>query len=146
PCADKAQRWATGRRAWEAADPSADFHMVIQDDVLVAENVLPALEGALDELGPDGVGSAYTGTGRPDQLTVMKRLQVARQQGHSWIWAAMLYWGPAGTAPVYTREETLDSAEHYSRRNRPPRSHYDDAIGACYLCDMRWRCGYATPS
>src|SRR5690606_21933434 len=59
PSAAKAQRWATGRRAWEAADPSADFHMVVQDDVLVAENVLPALEGALDELGPDGVVSAY---------------------------------------------------------------------------------------
>src|SRR5690606_34555266 len=79
PSADKAQRWATGRRAWEAADSSADFHMVIQDDVLVAENVLPALEVALDELGPDGVVSAYTGTGRPDQFNVMKRLQVDRK-------------------------------------------------------------------
>lgn len=146
PSADKAQRWATGRRAWEAADPSADFHMVIQDDVLVAENVLPSLERALDELGPDGVVSAYTGTGRPDQLNVMKRLRVARKQGHSWIWTPMLYWGPAVIAPVYTIEEMLDWAEDYSMRNRPPRSNYDYAIGAFYHYEMRWRCWYTAPS
>src|SRR5690606_40216397 len=56
-----------GRRAWEAHDPTADWHMVLQDDIHVSRNLLDGLELALDQIGLDGLASAYTGTGRPDQ-------------------------------------------------------------------------------
>src|SRR5690606_19690521 len=50
PSADKMQRWKVGRRCWEAADPDADWHLVLQDDVLVSQNLLAGLEQALQQL------------------------------------------------------------------------------------------------
>src|SRR5690625_4165865 len=44
PSDDRAQRWATGRAAWEAHDPTADAHIVLQDDALVSEDFLAGLE------------------------------------------------------------------------------------------------------
>src|SRR5699024_10684327 len=70
PSKDPAQRWATGRRAWEKYDPAADWHMVIQDDALVCDDLIAGLEVALNELGKEGLMSPYTGTGRPDQKNV----------------------------------------------------------------------------
>jgi len=52
PSAAPEQRWATGRRAWEAYDPDADWHLVIQDDAIVCQDMLAGLERALDRLGP----------------------------------------------------------------------------------------------
>lgn len=146
PSADKKQRWANGRRAWEAADSSADYHMVIQDDVLAAGNLIAGLEKALDVLGPDGLVSAYTGTGRPDQFTIRRKLRDAAARGESWIYTGLLYWGPAIIAPVYTIEDMLDWSEKYAGLNKPPRSNYDYAIGAFYKYEMGWRCWYTAPS
>lgn len=146
PSADKLQRWATGRRAWEAADSSADWHMVIQDDVLVGQNIVPALEQALDHLGSDGLVSAYTGTGRPDQLNVRRALKHAQQNDLSWISTRSLNWGPAIIAPVHSIEDMLSWAESHVRRNRPPKSNYDYAIGVYYRDVVGWRTWYTVPS
>src|SRR5690625_7707426 len=67
PSADPKQRWATGRRAWEAHDHDADWHMGIQDDAIAAPDLLAGLEKALDPLGSAGLVSAYPGTGRAGQ-------------------------------------------------------------------------------
>src|SRR5699024_3823256 len=68
PSTDPRQRWEVGKRCWQAADPRADRHLVIQDDALPCDDMLAGLARALDQVGRDGLVSAYTGTGRPDQL------------------------------------------------------------------------------
>src|SRR5690554_6703262 len=146
PSRNPMQRWATGRRAWEAHDPEADWHMVIQDDALACKDLIAGLEKALDVLGPDGLVSAYTGTGRPDQFTIRRKLRDAAARGESWIYTGLLYWGPAIIAPVYTIEDMLDWSEKYASLNKPPRSNYDYAIGAFYKYEMGWRCWYTAPS
>src|SRR5699024_8527373 len=81
PSEDPRQRWAKGRRAWESYDPSADYHLVIQDDALVCEDLIAGLEKALDVLGPEGLVSAYTGTGRPNQYHIRRALRHASEKG-----------------------------------------------------------------
>src|SRR5690606_32431577 len=54
PSPDPQRRWATRRAAWELHDPTADWHLVIQDDAIVCQDFLAGLEAALTELGPEG--------------------------------------------------------------------------------------------
>src|SRR5690606_8347560 len=61
PSKDKMQRWRNARNAWQTAydaDPAADWCLVLQDDVRVADNLLAGIEAALDHLGAAGLVSA----------------------------------------------------------------------------------------
>lgn len=142
PSKSLAQRWANGVRCWEAYDPAADWHMVIQDDALVCEDLMAGLEAALDVLGPEGLLSAYTGTGRPDQLHVRKALRHANDKGHSWMCTKSLCWGVAIIAPTATIPEMLDWC------SKPPRTRmtYDMRIGQYYRDVLGWRTWYTVPS
>lgn len=141
PSADKMQRWKVGRRAWEAHDPTADWHLVLQDDVLVSQNLLAGLEQALTQLGHDGLVSAYTGTGRPNQKAAQRALGHATRCNHSWLTLQSLHWGPAIIAPVHTIPHMLDWCE--------PRAHttnYDKLLGTYYRDILGWHTWYTVPS
>lgn len=142
PSADPAQRWANGLRCWEAADSDADWHMVIQDDALVCEDLMAGLESALDVLGPEGLLSAYTGTGRPNQNHVRKAWRHATDKGHSWMCTRSLCWGVAIIAPVKTIPDMLAwcSAKPRARKT------YDMRIGEYYRDVLNWRTWYTVPS
>lgn len=146
PSADKMQRWATGRSCWEAFDPSADWHLVLQDDVLVSKNLLAGLEKALHQIGPQGLVSAYTGTGRPDQQNIIRALAHAEAKGHSWMSTRSLNWGPAIILPTSVIPGMLTWCERHIRRNDRPRSNYDYAIGVYARDILGWRTWYTVPS
>jgi len=142
PSANPAQRWATGAAAWEAHDPDADWHLVIQDDAVPCRDLLAGLERALDELGPDGVVSAYTGRGRPNQPRVQPGLDRAAAGGHSWMWADRIYWGVAIAAPVKTIPGMLAWCSHHQRA----REKYDARIGRYFHERLGWRAWYTVPA
>lgn len=142
PSADPKQRWANGRRCWEAADPAADWHMVIQDDALVCADLMAGLEAALDVVGPEGLVSAYTGTGRPNQEHVRKALANAQHKGHSWMCTRSLCWGVAIIAPVKTIPDMLAWCSTGPRMKR----NYDMRIGQYYRDVLGWRTWYTVPS
>lgn len=142
PSPDPTQRWATGRAAWELHDPTADWHLVIQDDALACPDLLAGLEQALTELGPDGIVSAYTGTGRPDQRNVKRAIKYAQQHDHAWLPTWSLNWGVAIAAPTATIPAMLEWCSH------PNRAHlnYDMRIGQYYRDIQGWRTWYTHPS
>ena len=146
PSADKMQRWAVGRRCWEAADPGSDWHLVLQDDVLVSRNLLASLELALDHLGAQGLVSAYTGTGRPDQRNVRRALAHADRLQLSWMSTRSLNWGPAIIVPTASIPAMLDWCERHIRNHQPPKSNYDYAIGVYFRDVIGWRTWYTVPS
>lgn len=146
PSADKMQRWKVGRRCWEAHDPSADWHLVLQDDVIVSKDLLAGLAVALGHLGQVGVVSAYTGTGRPDQRNTLRALAHADQHGHSWISTRSLNWGPAVALPAHVIPDMLAWCEDHIARSKPPRSNYDYAIGTYVRDVLGWCAWYTVPS
>ena len=113
--------WDTGSRAWELYDPAADWHLVLQDDVLVVPDLLARTEALLDGLEHDGPVSLYIGRGRPRQPAV--RRAVAQAQD-GWVTMPWLLWGPAIILPTkhidYMLEACRRGHHEYDRRI----SHY----------------------
>jgi len=143
PSADPAQRWANATRCWEAADPDADWHLVIQDDAIAAPDLLAGLEKALDVLGTEGLMSAYTGTGKPHQGHVRTALHNAHNKGHAWMSTRSLCWGVAIIAPVHTIPGML---RWCGRPARSTRVNYDMSLGQYYRDTLGWRTWYTVPS
>jgi len=142
PSPDPARRWVTGRQAWELHDPEADWHLVLQDDAVVCPDLLAGLEHALTELGPEGLVSAYSGAGRPDQKSVHRALGQAERRGYSWLSTWSLNWGVAIIAPVATIPDMLDWCSQPARSKR----NYDLRIGQYYRDIQGWRTWYTHPS
>lgn len=144
PSSNRAQRWATGRAAWEAHDPTADAHIVLQDDALVCADFLAGLETALDQFETtDFLVSPYTGTGRPNQRACIRALEHADKHGHTWMSLRSLYWGVAVCAPTHTITDMLTWC------SAPRRAGYinqDKNIGEYYRDILRWRTWYTVPS
>lgn len=142
PSKSPQQRWRTGRRAWEAIDRTADYGMVIQDDVLVSRDFIAGVESALNVLGPEGLVSAYTGTGRPDQTSVLRALDAAERQGSSWTSTRSLNWGPAIIVPTSTIEDML----YWCDQKKHAVKNYDYRIGLYFRDVVGWRTWYLVPS
>ena len=142
PSPDPKQRWRNGKRAWEAYDPSADWHMVIQDDALVCEDLIAGLEVALAELDGKGIVSAYTGTGRPDQKNVRVAIDGANRHKHHWLSTYSLNWGVAFIVPTNTIDEMLA----WSSERVRDRLNYDMRIGQYYRDILGWRTWHTHPS
>jgi hypothetical protein len=147
PSRDPAQRWATGRAAWEAGIAAgAEWHMVLQDDVLVTRDLIAGLERALDQMpAREGLVSAYTGTGRPDQANVRRALRVADDNGHSWMSTKSLNWGLAIIAPTWTIPDMLSWCSSPQWR-RARVANYDYRIGVYYRDRKKWRTWHTVPS
>lgn len=154
PSNDREQRWATGRRSWEAAYKNAgrwgaDWCLVVQDDAILCRDLVAGLEQALkffpsDDLGqPLGLVSAYTGTGRPNQHSVRKALAYADEHDLAWACTKSLNWGPAIIVPTWTVPEMLGWC---SGERRVQGSPYDYRIGVYYRDIMGWRSWYTVPS
>lgn len=142
PSPDPQRRWATGMAAWEMHNADADWHMVIQDDAVVCPDLLAGLEAALSEIGPEGLVSAYTGTGRPDQHNVQRALAHATDKGHAWLSTYSLNWGVAIIAPVHTIPDMLEWCSQPGRAT----TNYDMRIGQYYRDILGWRTWYTHPS
>lgn len=140
PSAEPEARWLTGRVAWEQYDPAADWHLVLQDDAQPCRDMLAGLERALDQVGTEGLVSAYTGTGRPHQGNVRKALDSAQRKNHSWMSTLSLNWGVAICAPTQTIPSMLTWCD------QQPGLNYDYRIGMYYRDVRHWVTWYTVPS
>ena len=93
PSRDPERIWNTARRAWELYDPSADWHLLLQDDAIVATNLLEVLPRALEYVPPACVVSLYVGTGRPLAGIWGRVCAEANEVGASWIVGPRPLWG-----------------------------------------------------
>lgn len=94
PSLNAEKRWLNGKRAWESADTSADFHLVIQDDALPCVDLLESLPWVLENAPGPGPVSLYMGarSGRADVHRLIKR---AENQQAAFIGLPLLGWGVA---------------------------------------------------
>jgi len=134
------RRWATGRRAWQMADPSSDWHVVVQDDALVSNNFREGFAKALDHVPFGAIVSAYLGTKRPSQRYVQQAIGRAEQAGSSWATMNGLNWGPAIAVPTVSIPQMLAWCDE--KVDLP----YDTRIGRFYRDQLGWECWYTWPS
>ena len=92
--------WRQARAAWSMYDPSADYHVLIQDDAIVSADFLAGLERALDFVRPGSVVSPYLGTGRNVPLRWGRMTEKADIQHARWIVAGRVMWGVCLLLPV----------------------------------------------
>jgi predicted O-methyltransferase YrrM len=142
PSKDPKQRWTTGKRAWQAYDPDADWHMVIQDDAIVCPDMIAGFETALAQFDGEGIVSAYTGTGRPDQNNVKRAIKNSDRFGHRWLTTWSLNWGVAFAVPTNTIDEMLAWCDRPARAQR----NYDMRIGQYYRDIKGWKAWHTYPS
>lgn len=143
PSADPEQRWATARRTWRllAADDT-DYSVVLQDDAIVCQDFLAGLGAALDVVGPQGLVSPYTGTGRPSQANVKRALAHADAHGHAWMSTRSLNWGVAIAMPTSMVDRMLRWCCHPARKGW----NTDYRIGVWFRDVIGWRTWYTVPS
>jgi hypothetical protein len=71
--------WGNAKRAWKAFDPKADFHMVVQDDVVFGKRFIERLVGLLSKYGPEYAYCLFANANGPQKddefRTALKRPQ-----------------------------------------------------------------------
>lgn len=100
PSGNTDRGWRTARRAWELADPDADWHLVLQDDAVPSIDLLPGLERALERVPVDAVVSAYLGRGGGNGARWAPIVAEAERVGASWVRSSKLSWGVAIILPT----------------------------------------------
>jgi len=115
--------WDTGARAWEMFDPSASWHLVVQDDALICRDLRSRLS-ALTGLDHQGPVSLYLGTGKPTSRQPYVRRAITQASGN-WIELPWLLWGVAFALPTRHIPRLLAATKHH-------RSPYDQRISRWY--------------
>lgn len=111
PARDPDRVWRTARRAWRLHEPAADWHLLLQDDAIVAPDLLEAVAKGLDHAPPQAIVSLYLGTGRPIPW-VWERLGTrADLEGAAWIVGPRAMWGVAVALPTALIDEMVAYAD-----------------------------------
>ncbi|MBN0040229.1 hypothetical protein JN535_08640 [Cellulosimicrobium cellulans] len=92
---------ANGDRAWAAADPDADWHVVLQDDAVLVAGFVDQVRRAL-AASPRTVVSFYVGTGMPFSTVGPVRYAISEATAVDAAWFATdaLHWGVAVAMPT----------------------------------------------
>lgn len=132
-------RWDTGKRAMGAFDPSADWHLVVQDDAVLCRDFLAGATEALRN-APEGPVSFYTGRYSPHKLEINWAVQQARRFGAHYLVMEGPHWGVAVAVPTTLIPQMLWGAELL--RHVP---NYDMRIQR-YFTSRGILCRYTIPS
>lgn len=130
--------WDTGRRALLAYDPEAEWHTVIQDDAILADRFVEALELATAHADGHPLG-LYLGRVRPMPRVYSKAVEVAERHGSPWIQHYGPRWGVGICLPTRYIPALVASADLY----RHP--HYDARVSRFFKMSNVWA-RYTVPS
>ncbi len=106
--------WPTARRCWEAAPPESTHHLVIQDDVLICDDLIPTME-TVARILPEQVIAPYSNRSATDQ---------ERLQGNAWVRLPGV-WGQATMLPT---PHIPDFLSWVDRHIRPEYKHDDRRV------------------
>jgi hypothetical protein len=139
PSTDPRRRWATGRAAFELADPDSDWHVVVQDDAIVSDRFVEGLASALKNVPYGAVVSCYLGTGRPAQTKATQGVARAEKAGVPWVVLDEIKWGVGIAVPTATIPAMLEWCDGQ------PTMPYDARIGRYYASQLGWQAWYTWP-
>lgn len=133
--------WDTGRRAL-LSHGDTDWHVVVQDDVLLSEHFTKTtIRQALAHVPEHTPVAFYTGAAarsRHPQIVVAHK--VAAETGAGWVTYRGPVWGPAVAVP------TADVEQIVNHGDRDISKGYDTKIMNAYRGIWRADCWYTSPS
>lgn len=133
-------RWHTGSRALLANDPAADFHLVVQDDVILGRDLVAGATAAAAATDGERPIALYTGKVKPSRRIVTPAVKKARAAGSPWIAMWGPWWGPGIILPTaHIRDLVKWGNDH------PEIENYDRRIARWYE-RQQIRCWYTVPS
>ena len=132
-------RWETGTRSLLAFDPSADYHLVVQDDAIVCRDLVVGAEKAARAAGERPV-ALYTGRVRPSQRVIGPAVRSALRRGSPWISYRGPLWGVGLVIPTAHIPELVAWGNANTRR-----ANYDRRIEEFYT-RRGIDCWYTVPS
>jgi hypothetical protein len=136
----KNDRHHTGGNALAAYDESATHHMVIQDDALLAKDIVPGVINALKHVPPNNPVGLYVGRARPRTDEVRSLMAKAAVIGASFMVHKGPWWGVGIVVPTSSIRELL---KRYDEMAAIP--NYDRRI-ARYFESKGLYCYYTVPS
>ena len=132
-------RWSTGRASMLAHDPSADYHVVIQDDAIVCRDLIEGLTGALAFVPQGHPVGLYVGRQRPMRSRIEKVIQATEASGDSWVVYPGPLWGVGLAVPVPAIGDMLAVCDRMGVKN------YDTRLYR-YFNQRNLPCYYTHPS
>lgn len=108
PRRDPDRLWRTARRAWQLYDPTADWHLLLQDDAAPCDGFLEVLAAGLKHVPERAIVSAYIGSVRPMPGMWRGYAERADRELASWIVGRRSAWGVALAVPTALVPEMID--------------------------------------
>jgi len=136
---EKNNRWDTGRRSMLAFEPDSTHHLVVQDDALLCDDLIPAMKVALRYV-PDNPVALYAGAVRPRAVEVERRMQLARGSSVNWFQMEGPWWGVAIAVPTKFIPEMVKYCDGLTAID-----NYDMRLSR-YFGARRIKCFYTVPS
>jgi hypothetical protein len=110
----RGDRWDTGARAMMTYDPTAQYHLVIQDDAVPCRDLLAGTEKALSSLPEDDSAVAlYAGRVRPFREQVARVVEGTTEET-SWL-RLDLHWGVGIIMPTRLIPEMVRWGNRHTR-------------------------------
>jgi hypothetical protein len=136
---DRDRVWQVCRGAWMAHDPQADWHVVVQDDAVLAPRFTEGMSAALEHVPLGVIVSAYLGTMRPNQQRVRQVIGDAERAGAAWVTMSQLYHGVAIAIPTDRILPMIEWADeqHGQADDRRISNYFNRQLG--------WGCWYTWP-
>jgi hypothetical protein len=136
----KNDRHHTGGNALAAYDPDATHHMVIQDDAILAKDIVPGVINALKHVPASNPVGLYVGRARPRTDEVRSLMTRATETNASFMVHKGPWWGVGIVLPT---KSIRDLINHYDAMSAVP--NYDRRI-ARYFESKGLYCYYTVPS
>ena len=133
-------RHDTGARALVAYDPDATHHMIIQDDAIVAQDLVGGVNNLLRFVPSSNPVGLYVGRARPRTDEVRTLMTRASESGASFMVHKGPWWGVGIVLPVST---IRDLVKHYDGMANV--QNYDRRIARYYESKGLY-CYYTVPS
>lgn len=136
----KQDRWDTGSRSMAVGTSAgADWHMVVQDDVILCDGFVQEAQKAL-AMVQDGPVAFYMGRGHLEGLGTVQLVRRARQGAYRWLRGRGPLWGPA----VAIRPADIAPMLEWGDARQEP-ANYDLRM-ALYFRKIGRTCLYSIPS
>lgn len=132
-------RWDTGRRAMLAYEPTADWHLVVQDDAVLCGRFVESVEAALAAV-KHGPVAFYLGRTDSAGFSTVQATKLARRNGYCWINGPGPMWGVAIAVRPYDIPAMIAWGDEHSEI-----PNYDIRL-ARYFASVKRSCLYSVPS